>query len=198
MDAIQDWQALGAAWRGQETPAIDPAAIAAEVRRRGRRLRWAVWTEVAATVVMVGLSVAVMLMPRTRPLEAWVFAGLALVLVAYQAVVLWLRRRQLGDAGVDAAALVELELRRLRTTRRYWRISAWTGVGLWLGLYALFVWMLRTTESPLADDGASLGVALAVNVVMMPAACAWAWWRSRLALQQQARFEALRRQLRGT
>ncbi len=191
MDPNLDWKALGDTWRDQPVPALDPEAIGREIRRRGRRLRWLVGSELLFSVLAVLLCAWIAQRADTSPADRWVFIGLGVVLAVYQASVLWLRRRQLRDDGRGVADLVDLEIRRTRSGITYWRISLWTGMALWLGL-ALVVWFD-------ASDALRTGfwLMIAINGPMMLAAAIFIWWRGRRSLARIARFEALREQLRG-
>ena len=94
MDPNLDWKALGDTWRDQPVPTIDPEAIGREIRRRGRRLRWLVGSELLFSMLAIGLVVWLALRPETKALDRSVFIGLGAVLAVYQLAVLWLRRRQ--------------------------------------------------------------------------------------------------------
>ena len=123
--------------------------------------------------------------------------GLMVVLAAFQAWALWIRRRQIGDSGLDARAMVDLEIARARTSLRYWRVSIWLSVAIWLALYALAmlgVWAANASADLVLSDklagslvGAGLiGIGFAV----------WAWWRGRRTVARLVRLQGLRDELR--
>ena len=195
MDVNHDWQALGLQWRDQAVPGIDLDAIGREVRRRGTRLRWLVAAETLASVIAVVLCAWVALRPGLTMLEQAIFVGLAVVVVVYQLAILWLRRRQLRDGGMDAVALVDLEIQRSRTGISYWRVSAWVMFAMWLGIYGA---MLYASADPKGQP--IYGNLLFLTVFYVPwilAAALFAWWRGRRSLARIARFESLRGQLRA-
>lgn len=186
-----DWQALGAAWRGQATPAPDLEAVAREVRRRGRRLRWLVAGELSLTVLALAFLALILWHGAGGAVERAVLVVFAALLVPYQAAVLWLRRRELRDEGLDVAALVALEIRRATSGITYWRLSVWTAMAMWVGLVAV---ALLEPAGRLRQD---LWVFQLVYTPMMLACGAFAWWRGRRSRERIARYQALRDQLRA-
>lgn len=111
----------------------------------------------------------------------------------YQAYVLWLRRREWSEAGLDVHALLDVELRRCATTLHYWRVGMWAAVGLWLLVFALL--MVGIHEGwPDRDVGGLLGATLG-NVVGLPLIGLYGLRRSRLARERRERLLGLRAQL---
>ena len=195
MTVEKDWQALSETWMAQAAPGIDLEAVRREALRRGRSLRRKVWGEVAVVALYVVFCVHVLLTRETELIEKILFSSLTVFLVVYQAYFLWLRRGELSDAGLDVNSLVDLELRRCRTTIRYWRIGMWTGLALWIVLYGvMLVGML--TDGPRGVVFGLVGGLLA-NVLMMPALGLFGVWRTRQEQARIARYRELQGQLRA-
>jgi hypothetical protein len=195
MEREQDWTALAADWRAQETPSIDLDAIRAEAERRGRGLRWIIGIEIALTALVVLACVMIALNPRSDRIEVMLFSGMAVALVAYQGLMVWIRRRDLADVGRDALSLVERELQRATTVLRYWRWGMWSGLALWLCIYVLLLFGL-SSDWPASLMAGLLG-ATAANVLVFPAVGLYGWWRCNQARRRLVRFGALREQLRA-
>lgn len=194
--AMQEWGALAEDWRHQEMPALDLESLRAEATRQGRRLRRVLVLETVFAAVVVGAMFWIALKPGADAFEFWLFGGLGAFLVPYQAYVLWLRRREWSEAGLDGGALLDLEQRRCRTTRRYWRTGMWAAVAIWLGLYGLFLHAMQVPW-PEARVGGLMG-GLVANVLLMPAMGAYGVWRSNGARDRCARLEQLQAQLRAS
>ena len=192
MNANKDWDALSAAWQQQEAPAIDVEALRREAERRGRILRRTVWLESVFTPLVVGACVLIALSVDRHPYERGIFGALALLMTVYQGYMVWLRRREWSEAGLDAAALVELELRRCATTLYYWRFGMWSVLVLWIGLYAFWLAALAQSGPGPRVDGLMGG--LYINVLVIPAMGVYGLWRSRQARQRRERLRALREQ----
>ena len=111
-------------------------ALRLEARSRGRRLRLALAAEVLLTVGLVAYIGRAMLAPDLPGNVLGILAAVTLFLLGYQAWSLWIRRRQFRDPGLDAAALLTLEIDRAQTSIHYWRYGTWIGV---LMLAALWV-----------------------------------------------------------
>lgn len=195
MDPNLDWKSLAEDWQHQPVPGLDMAALRHEVNRRGRALRWVLAGEIALTVVVVLACGLILLDPGAGRLEQLLFSAMALFLVGYQAFMIRLRMRDLEAPGLDAPALVELEMRRCRTTLGYWRIGMWTAVGLWTVLYAVMLagamqdWPLRLV--------AGLAGGLGINVLLFPLMGLYGVWSCRRARGRLHRYQALREQLRA-
>lgn len=195
MDRNQDWTALAADWQRQDTPTIDVEAIRDEAERRSRSLRRVIWLEVAFAVMVVVLCVQIALSRRSDPVETLIFGAMAAFLVVYQSLMVWIRRRDLRDAGRDALSLVEREIQRARTVIRYWRWGMWTALMLWLGIYALMLYGMAS-DWPDRRVGGLVG-GTAINVLVFPAMGVYGWWRCSQARARLKRFAALRDQLRA-
>ena len=194
IEAVGDWQSLTAQWREQPINAIDLSALRVEARSRSHRLRLALAAEVLFTVLLVAYIGRAMLTPELPGSVLGLFAAVIVILVGYQAWSLWIRRRQLRDKGLDAAALLSLEIDRARTSIDYWRYGTWIGV-LMLVVLAVAV---ASMVLPQIDDPRELermvggGVGGAVGAV----GCAvFAWWRGRQMRARIARLQALRDEL---
>lgn len=191
-DTAGDWQSLAAQWREQPVATIDLAALRVEARSHGRRLQLALAVEVLFTVVLVAYIGRAMLAPELPGRLLGLFAAVILVLLGYQAWSLWIRRRQLRGPGLDARALLSLEIDRARTSIHYWRYGIWIGVLMLAALWAAVPSMVL----PQADDelmrviGGWLGGALATV-----GCAAFAWWRGRHLRARIARLQALRDEL---
>ena len=193
-DKHDDWLALGDDWRAQATGTVDVDDLRAEVRRRGRRLRWALVSELLGFALAMAVGVWVL---RSDPagIAPAVIIGLLVILAGFQGWSLWIRRRQVGDSGLDARAMVDLEIDRARTSLRYWRVSIWLSMAMWLALYAVAMlggWVAgvdavsadKWTRSLVAAG--SFGIGFAV----------WAWWLGRRTTARLARLRGLRDELR--
>ena len=99
MDRNQDWSALAADWQQQDTPIIDVEAIREEAESRSRSLRRVIWLEVVFAVLVIVVCVQIALSPRSDTVETLLFGAMAAFLVVYQALMVWIRRRDLADAG---------------------------------------------------------------------------------------------------
>jgi hypothetical protein len=195
MDRNQDWSALAADWQQQDTPIIDVEAIREEAESRSRSLRRVIWLEVVFAVLVIVVCVQIALSPRSDTVETLLFGAMAAFLVVYQALMVWIRRRDLADAGRDALALVDREIQRAGTVLRYWRWGMWSALGLWLGIYALMLYGMAA-DWPTRRVAGLLG-GTAINVLLFPAMGAYGWWRCSQARARLKRFTALREQLRA-
>lgn len=192
MNANKDWDALSATWQDQPTPAIDVEALRREAARRGRSLRLAVWFETGLTALIVAFCAMVALAPDSDGFERGLFGALAVLMVAYQSYMVWLRRREWSEAGLDTSALLDLELRRCATTLHYWRFGMWTVLALWLGLFGFWVWLLGQDAVESRVQGLMGG--LYINVLMIPGIGVYGLWRSHQARRRRERLRALRDQ----
>ncbi len=195
MDTNQDWTALAADWQRQDTPAIDIEAIRDEAERRGRSLRRTVWVEVGFSVLVILVCVLIAASPRSDRVETLLFAAMAVFLVGYQALMLWIRRRDLADAGRDAASLVDREMQRARTVLVYWRWGMWSALALWLAIFLMLMYGMQR-DWPMARVGGLVG-GVGINVLVFPAMGLYGWWRCSQARARLKRFAALRDQLRA-
>jgi hypothetical protein len=195
MDKNQDWSALAADWQRQDTPAIDIDAIREEAERRSRAIRRVIGFEIGLSVLVVLGCVLIAASPLSDHFDTLLFSGMALFLVAYQAMMVWIRRRDLADAGSDALSLVDREIERANTVLRYWRWGLWAGLLLWLLLYGLLMFGLAAGWPPSRLHVLIAGTA--VNVLSFPAIAAYGWWRCSQARARLKRFTALRGQLDG-
>ena len=190
MSANQDWAALSADWRSQESPGIDVEALRAEATRRGRTLRRVLALEIVFSALVAVMCAYIALQPRADGFERWLFGGLGVFVVVYQAYMVWLRRREWSEAGLDASALLEVELRRCATTLHYWRLGMWLSLAIWVGLFGLWLYALQAGW-PDQRVGGLMGGLLA-NVVLLPALGVYGLWRSRQARARCQRLRALR------
>ena len=195
MDRNQDWTALAADWQRQDTPAIDIEAIRDEAGRRSRTLRRTVGIEIGFTVLVIALCVFIAVSPRSDAIEGMIFGGMAAFLVVYQALMVWIRRRDLAAVGGDALSLVEREIQRANTVLRYWRWGLWAGLLLWLALYGVMIFGFGVGWPAQRLQGLIGGTA--INVLTFPAIAAYGWWRCAQARVRLLRFHALREQLRA-
>lgn len=193
MSTNKDWDALSATWQRQATPAIDVDALRREASRRGRVLRRTVWFETGLTALVVLFCAMVALDPDSDGFERALFGALAAMMVVYQAYMVWLRRREWNETGLDTTALLELELRRCATTLYYWRFGMWSVLGLWLGLFGFWVWLLGQ-DAPESRVAGLMG-GLYANVLLIPLIGVYGLWRSRQARDRRRRLLALREQV---
>lgn len=192
---MKDWDALGSDWREQAVPAVDVEALRAEASRQGRRLRRTLVAETAMAVLALVLLGWIALHEDAAPIERWLFGAMALSMIPYQAYVLWRRRHDWSEAGLDAEALLELELRRCAGTEHYWRFGMWSVLVLWLVFYAVLMAGLHG-DWPREQVSGLIG-ATGSQVVMIPLIGVYGLARCRDARLRRERLLALRGQLRG-
>lgn len=192
---MKDWDALGADWRGQSVPALDVEALRREAGREGRRLRLTLGAETLLALLVAAFLVWVALKDGATRMETWLFGGLGLLLLPYQAYVIWLRRRELSESGLDGPALLDMELRRCATTLHYWRVGMWTAMAIWGVVYAVF-WagVLGAWSRP---EVAGLFGAVLGNLVAMPLIGIYGLIRCRQVRRRRERLQGLRAQLDG-
>lgn len=190
MTANKDWDALSATWQQQATSAIDVEALRREAARRGRTLRRTVWLETGFTALVVLACLLIALSPSTDAFDRGLFGVLAVLMIAYQGYMIWLRRREWSEAGLDANALLDLELRRCATTLYYWRFGMWSVLVLWLGLYGIWLWAIGQPDAGSRVDGLMGG--LYINVLLIPAMGIYGLWRSNQARRRRDRLQSLR------
>lgn len=193
-DNAGDWQSLTAQWRGQPVSAIDLSALRVEARSRSRRLRLALAAEVLSTVVLVGYLGRAMLTTAVPAGALGLFVAVVVALLGYQAWSLWIRRRQLRDQGLDAVALLSLEIDRARTSIDYWRYGTWIGVLMVVALAA----GIASIVLPHVDDPRELERLLGGGVggALATIGCAvFAWWRGRHMRARLTKLHALRDEL---
>lgn len=192
---MKDWDALGSQWREQAVPAIDVDALRDEAGRQGRRLRWTLVAETLLAAFVTLFLGWIALRGDAVPMERWLFGGLALSMIPYQAYVLWRRRHDWSEAGLDAGGLLALELRRCDGTEHYWRFGMWSVLVLWLVVYVV---LLAGIQGDWPDRQVSglLG-AVAANVLLVPLIGLYGLWRCRAARARRKRLLALREQLRA-
>lgn len=193
MSANQDWAELAADWRSQESPGIDVEALRAEATRRGRTLRRVLALEIVFSALVALMCAYIALKPDADGFERWLFGGLGVFMVVYQAYMVWLRRREWSEAGLDASALLDVELRRCATTQHYWRLGMWASLAIWVGLFGLWLHALQAGWPAHRVDGLTGG--LLANIVLMPALGLYGLWRSGQARARCRRLRALREQL---
>lgn len=199
MNDMHDWQSLGDEWRGQAVGKVDVEALRTEANRRGGRLRWAMLNEVVMCMVALALCAWALRHPARTGLAPTMVIGAMLVLVGFQAWSLWIRRRQLGDSGLDAGAMVALEIERARTSLRYWRVSTWVTAGLWAGLYAAALLDITAPEfrdpRPMHPLGTWVGAQVGGAIALLGSAL-WAWWLGRRNRARLARLRKLQDEMR--
>lgn len=195
MDRNQDWTALAADWQRQDTPTIDVEAIREEAERRSTSLRRTVRLEIGFSVLVVLMCVLIALSPRSERVEQLLFAAMAVFLAGYQALMVWIRRRDLMDAGRDALSLVDREMQRARTVLVYWRWGMWSALALWLAIFVMLMYGMAQ-DWPMSRVAGLVG-GTAINVLVFPAMGLYGWWRSTQARARLKRFTALREQLRA-
>ena len=190
---MKDWDSLGSQWRDQAVPAIDVEALRAEATRQGRRLRLTLVAETLMAIFAFFFLGWIALRDDAVPMETWLFGGLALSMIPYQAYVLWRRRHDWSEAGLDAGGLLALELRRCDGTEHYWRFGMWAALGLWLLVYALLLAGIHG-DWPRPQVAGLFGATVA-NVVVLPVIGIYGLWRCRQAGARRKRLLSLRDQL---
>ena len=195
-DKPDDWVELGEDWRAQPGSTIDVDALRAEVRRRGRRLRWALISEVFGFALAMAVGVWALLSEPAGMASA-VIIGLLVIVAGFQGWSLWIRRRQVGDSGLDATAMVDLEIDRALTSLRYWRVSIWLSVAMWLALYAVAMLGARVADgnADVVLAGKLAGSLVGAGSVGIGFAV-WAWWLGRRTRARLLRLRALRDEMR--
>lgn len=195
METNHDWSSLAADWQHQGTPKIDVEAIRDEAERRSQGLRRTIRWEVGFSLLVIVMCVVIAANPRSDAVETLLFSGMAVFLVAYQGLMVWIRRRDLADADSDALSLVDREIQRAATVQRYWRWGMWCSLGLWLLIYGLATFGLAADWPVPRVTGLIAGTA--INLLVIPALGVYGWWRSSQARRRRARFCALREELRA-
>ena len=114
---------------------------------------------------MIAVCALIALSPRSDGFEKALFGGMTLFLVAYQALMVWIRRRDLAAAGSDALSLVEREIQRANTVLRYWRWGMWSALVLWLGIYVLLLYGMASDWPLQRVSGLVGGTGINVNFV---------------------------------
>ncbi|HEU0152691.1 MAG TPA: hypothetical protein VFQ84_05030 [Arenimonas sp.] len=192
---MKDWDAMASDWRGQAVPTIDVEALRAEAAQQGRRLRRTLVLETSFAALVVVAIGWIAFQPTATPMETWLFGTLAALLVPYQAYMVWLRRREWTEAGLDVEALLDVETRRCQTTLHYWRVGMWGALVLWLGVYGV-LWLGMRSLWPEDQVAGLLGGVLA-NLVVMPVMGLYGLLRCRQARARCQRLSGLREQLRA-
>ncbi|KFN49832.1 hypothetical protein [Arenimonas composti] len=189
-----DWQDLAGDWQAQTVPVVDIDGIRAEVERRGRTLRRVLVGEWLLTV-FAALACGGVALFGDHTFDRVMFGGLALLVVAYQVAMTRLRRHEWNPAGSDAAAMVDLELRRARTVLRYWWIGLWTCVAMVLVPLVLIAWG-HSQASPEARLAALYGAVAGMILAGVPTAI-YGIWSCRRARARIVRYERLQQELAG-
>ena len=188
-----DWQRLGEDWRTQPTIAVDIDALRAEVRKRGRRLRVALVNEVIGFALTAALCLWVLASPQ-RLVAPGLIVGLLVAVFGFQCWSLWIRHQQVRDSGLDATAMVDLEIARARTSLRYWRVSVWLALAMWMALY-LFTMLGGAWEAGDVVVRKLFHSLWAVGLVGVGSAF-WAWGWGHRTRTRLARMLRLRDELR--
>lgn len=192
---MKDWDAMGSDWRGQAVPTIDVEALRAEATQQGRRLRRTVVVETLFAALVVLLIGWIAFRANATAMESWLFGTLAALMLPYQAYMVWLRRREWSESGLDVHALLDVETRRCATILHYWRVGMWGALALWLAIFGV-LWMGMLSTWPGLDvDGLFGGIV--ANVVVMPAIGAYGLRRCNQARDRLQRLATLREQLRA-
>lgn len=192
---MKDWDALGSQWREQDVPAVDVEALRAEATRQGRRLRRTLVAETLLAAIVMVFTGWIALREDAVPMETWLFGGLALSMIPYQAYVLWRRRHDWSEDGLDAGGLLDLELRRCDGTEHYWRFGMWSALALWL---VVFVVLLAGMQGGWPrPQVAGLFGAMVANVFVVPLIGIYGLLRCRGVRARRKRLQALRDQLRA-
>lgn len=182
-----DWLAMGEHWRSQPTSALNIDGLRIEAARRTRRM----WLLLVAE--MLGLGVAgvtaaeFILREHGIGLKEWVVLAMLAIGLCFAGWTIWSRRRLWRDFGLDAAAMVDLEIARAHNALRYWRVNSVVACALWL----VVVVMLSAQQFAItgAPHGRSGWVAVAINLPLVLAALALEHWRAR---KLHARIQVLR------
>lgn len=191
----EDWKKLASDWQEQDTPGIDLDALRRETARQGRHLKLMLGLELVFSVLVIGTCALFAFSRSNTSFEAVLFGAMGVFLLVYQSAMIWLRRRELDETGLDALSLVETGLRRGRGALLYWRLGMWTGLALWLTIYVLFLAGLRYEWEGVRLAG--LAGSLMINIVVFPVVGLYGWWRCRATRARMARLHGLREQLRA-
>lgn len=172
-----EWSTLSQAWQAQAVSAVDVEKLRAQTRRRGRRLRWALLGEVLLTLGVLAYLLHVVWPFAKTDGQRWLLGSMMFITLLNQGWSLWIRRRQLRDEGLDARALLSLNIERTRTSILYWGVGVWVGVLMMVALTfaPLHVWPAATTEYELGKmaGGWVGGAAASVGCALF----AWAYGR---------------------
>ena len=193
-EPIREWDAMGSDWRGQAVPTIDVEALRVEATQQGRRLRLMLVLETLLAIASVIVLGWIALRANAKPVETWVFGGFALVMVPYQAYIVWIRRREWSEAGLEVDALLDVEIRRCTTTLHYWRFGMWSVMVMWLVMHgAMWLGIVLDWPQELVTDLMNLHVGAGLTI---PFVGLWGVYRSRLARARGRRLAAMVEQLR--
>ena len=191
---MKDWESMGSDWRDQDVPRIDVDALRAEAGRQGRRLRIMLVLETLLAAVMVVFLAWVALRANAKPVESWVAGGLALFMIPYQAYIVWLRRREWSESGLEVDDLLDVEIRRCTTTLHYWRFGMFFTLLFWLVMHVA-MWIGMVAGWP-AETVVELIAVQIGYVLMIPLVGGYGVRRCNLARARCQRLAALREQLR--
>ena len=135
-----------------------------------------------------------MILPKKNPADPMmtVFALLIPTSIGFQLWSLWLRRRQLSDDGLDAAAMLELEIGRVNAGLRYWRHGTWFGALLMLAVFAIVLSGL-SNASPM-HAGGLIGGAIGGGLGLLVSAVL-AWFKHRSGRRRLVYLRELQAQL---
>lgn len=190
---MKDWDAMGSDWRGQAVPAIDVEALRAEAAQQGRRLRLMLVLETLTALFAVVFLGWIALRPDAKPIETWFFGSMGLLMVPYQAYVLWLRRREWSEAGLEVDALLDVESRRCKTTLHYWRFGMYSVLGIWFSMHVA-MWLGMISGWSLETVSALMNLQVGYTV-MIPLVGLYGIHRCNLARTRIRRLAALQEQL---
>lgn len=193
-DELPEWQAAGAAWRGQRVPALDIDALQKEVAHRSRRMGVVRALDLLCGALAVVLCLYAMWQAEDTS-ERWVDAGLIVVVVAFTTWVHHKRRRQWRSVDLEPAALLAFESARTRTSMQVWRASVWLVCALWSALAAQTLLVL-SADAPEPRAVVGLMRSLAANAVVLLVSSSLAWWLSRRGRARLRRLHALEQQLK--
>ncbi|MFY2763720.1 hypothetical protein [Arenimonas sp. MALMAid1274] len=195
MSLENEWTQLAETWRSQPAPGIDLDAVRREARQRGRSLRLKFWSEIAVSVLFTVGCAYMVLRAESDLFERLLFGGMGGFLLCYKAFMLWLRRGELSEAGLDVQSLVDLELRRAQSTLSYWRAGMWSAMAVWGVLYV--VMMVGLGNDWPRQHVAGLAGGLIANILLLPGLGAFGLWRCRQERARIQRYRDLQEQLRA-
>lgn len=191
---MKDWDAMGADWRQQAVPTIDVDALRVEAGQQGRRLRRTLVLETLLAVFSVVFLGWIALKPDATPVQTWLLGSVAVLIVPYQAYVLWLRRREWSESGLEVDDLLDVEIRRCTTTLHYWRFGMFFTLLFWLVMHVA-MWIGMVAGWP-AETVVELIAVQIGYVLMIPLVGGYGVRRCNLARARCQRLAALREQLR--
>lgn len=176
-------------WQTQDATGPDMDALRRQTKKRDRREKVLSVLQVLFGVIVLGICVRAFFLVDTYPMRLGVVV-LGLIVIGGTLHDLRRRVRRWHASTETVADLVDLERRRLKARVRYWRESAWIVAILWCALAIVAV--IDSIRNPFSLDRLEgWFLSLAVNLPLILATVAFAWWTNRRAQRQHELLDQL-------